>query len=222
MRKAALLTAFVLVVAACGGSSEADTTTSPVVPTTTAAVTPTTETPPPDTTSPAVPDPTTTESSTSSDVRFVITSVSLGTLSKVVIENIGGEVGSLGGHWLCQAPSYYELPDVELAPGQAAAISTGGDIFVPPPDAIAIDEIASIGILRSTGGEVALYFGADFSSSDDILSYVEWGSPRHTRSVPAVAAGIWPDGGFVPTTEDTGAILATQIPATDPTHWTSG
>ena len=69
--------------------------------------------------------------------------VSLGDLGQVVIQNVGGEAGSLGGLWLCQRPLYYEFPDVVLQPGESAAVSVGGNIFVPPPGAIAIEGIAA-------------------------------------------------------------------------------
>jgi hypothetical protein len=148
--------------------------------------------------------------------------VSLGVLGKVVIQNVGGEAGSIGGLWLCQRPSYYEFPDIVLQPGESAAVSVGGDIFVPPPDAIVIEGIAAIGPFDPASGEVGLYSKRAFEDPSAILSYVEWGNSGHGRSATAVSAGIWPDGGFVPTTADSGAILATTIPSTDPTHWIGG
>jgi hypothetical protein len=148
--------------------------------------------------------------------------VSLGVLGQVVIENVGGEAGSLGGLWLCQRPSYYEFPDIVLQPGESAAVSVGGDIFVPPPGAVPIEGIAAIGPFDPADGEVGLYKERAFDNPAAILSYVEWGSSGHGRSATAVSAGIWTDGGFVPTTADSGAILATTIPPTDPTHWIGG
>ena len=148
--------------------------------------------------------------------------VSLGVLGKVVIQNVGGDAGSIGGLWLCQRPSYYEFPDIVLQPGESAAVSVGGDIFVPPPDSVVIEGIAAIGPFDPASGEVGLYSERAFDSSSAILSYVEWGNSGHGRSATAVSAGIWPDGGFVPTSADSGAILATTIPPTDPTHWSGG
>lgn len=220
MRRIAPVVALAVTIAACGGGSGANTTPATATTTTTAGTT-TTESEVPETTTPPAPE-TTTAPDDSSGARFAITEVSFGSIAKVVITNVGSEAGSLGGHWLCQAPSYHELPDVELAPGQSAAISGGGDIFEPPAGAIAIEDPAKIGSLNASGGEVALFLGADFADPDDIVSYVEWGNAGHQRSVAAVGAGIWPEGGFVETTEDTGAILATLIPATEPDHWTSG
>lgn len=220
MRKLATATVLILVVAACGGATASSTTTNAAPATTaeagatatTASVADTTASAPETTTAPA----------TSSGARFAITVVSLGVLGKVEVENIGDASGSLAGYWLCQRPSYFEFPDVELQPGEVASVSVGGDIFVPSPGAIAIEEVARIGPFNPENGEVGLYEGGDFSDADAIRSYVEWGNSGHGRSEVAVEAGIWPEGGFVPTTADTGAILATVIPAVDPTHWTSG
>jgi len=205
----------IIVLAACGGSAtEVTTSTSGVV--STAAASATTTTPASATTQV----PTTTP--TVSAGNFALTIVSLGVLGNVVVQNVGGEAASLGGHWLCQRPSYYEFPDVVLQPGETAAVSVGGDIFVPPEGAIVIDGVAAIGPFNPESGEVALYFGSDFNNPEGILSYVEWGSSGHGRSQMAVAAQIWPEGGFVATTADSGAILATSIPATDPTDWMGG
>ena len=71
-------------------------------------------------------------------------------------------------------------------------------------------------------GEIGLYNSNSFGSADAIVSYVEWGSSGHGRSATAVEAGIWVSGGFVPTTVDSGAILASRTPPTDPSHWVGG
>ena len=219
MRKLTGSIVLLVVVAACGGSTTGSTTSASASAATTQAEAVTTATAAPTTAS--APDATTT-APVSAGAQFAITQVSLGVLGQVVIRNVGSEAASLAGYWLCQRPSYFEFPDVVLQPGESAAISVGGEIFVPPEGAIVIDEIAAIGPFDPASGEVGLYLGSDFSSPEAILSYVEWGSSGHGRSDTAVSAQIWPDGGFVPTTADSGAILATTIPATDPSHWIGG
>ena len=216
MRKLAGWTVLTLAIAACGGTTADSTTTlAPSVgPTTTSVESASTTS--------ATPDTTTSAPAVSSGATFAITMISLGDLGQVVIQNVGDGPGSLGGLWLCQRPSYYEFPDVVLQPGESAAVSVGGDGLVPPPGAIAIEGIAAIGSLDPADGEVGLYQERAFDSPSAILSYVEWGTSGHGRSATAVSAGIWPDGGFVQTSADSGAILATTIPATDPTHWTGG
>jgi hypothetical protein len=205
-----------LIVAACG--TEGGTATTDSEPTTT--VTPETTTSTAGATTSAPAEETTTTTPPVSGARFVLTSISLGDGGMVVITNIGDEAGSLAGHFLCQRPSYFAIPDVEVPAGGFVAISTGGNAFVPPPGAITIDEIAAIGTLKPVDGEVGLYTSALFGSATDIVSYVEWGSSGHGRSSVAVEAGIW--SGFVQTTADSVAILANTLPASDAAHWDVG
>lgn len=142
----------------------------------------------------------------------------------IVITNIGGGPGNLGGHWLCQQQDYYEIPAVELEPLESVAIDAGGQDFSPPPGAKTVDEVATIGDLRPSDGEIGLYRSNDFESSDAIVSYVEWGASSHGRSSVAVAAGIWSEGSFVATDGSSTSILAVLLPAEDPQDWeiTSG
>lgn len=222
MRKVVGIVAVILVAAACGGSSDTATTLAPTDSTAPAGDTTTTAAIDPTTTLTA--ETTTTASAAPSGATFAITQVGLDVLGQVVVQNVGSEPASLAGHWLCQRPSYWEFPDVELQPGESAAVAVPGrdDIFGPPSGAIAIEGVASIGSFDPTSGEVGLYSSGDFGSPEAIVSYIEWGNSGHGRSGTAVSAGIWSDGGFVATTEGTGAILATQIPPTDPSHWTTG
>lgn len=156
--------------------------------------------------------------------EFVLSTVGLGGLGEVIVQNIGSEPGSLAGYWLCQRPSYYEFPDVTVPPGESAAVAVTGrdDSFGPPSSAIEIEGIADIGPFDAANGEVGLYLGNDFSNPDAIVSYVEWGSSGHGRSETAVSARLWPAGGFVETSAETRAMSATVLPPTDPAHWTAG
>ncbi len=216
MRAQVTLVALTLIVAACGTAGETATTaeTEPITtvrPETTSSTLATTT---------SAGSETTTSAASVSGAQFVLTSVSLGSGGMVVITNIGNATGNLGGYFLCQLPSYFAIPDVEVPPGQSVAISTGGSVFVPPPGAITIDAIATIGPLNPADGEVGLYNSAIFASSDDIVSYVEWGSPDHGRSSVAVEAGIW--SGFVQTDADTVAIFANVVPPTSAADWDVG
>jgi len=221
MRKLTGSIVLLVVVAACGGSTTGSTASTSASVATTQAETVTTAEAAAAPTTATAPDTTTTAPAPTS-AQFAITQVSLGVLGQVVVRNVGSEAASLAGYWLCQRPSYFEFPDVVLQPGESAAISVGGEIFVPPEGAIVIDAIAAIGPFDPASGEVGLYLGSEFGNPESILSYVEWGSSGHGRSETAVSAQIWPDGGFVPTTADSGAILATTIPATDPSQWIGG
>ena len=217
MRKQSLLVAALLFAAACGPATTTSTTT---LETSTTTASPATATTPPGSTATDQTDPTTTtEGSTGSGAQFVISSVSFGTGAMVVLTNVGSEAGSLAGHFICQRPNYWAIPDIEVPAGQSVAIGAGGSVLLPPPGALTIDDQAAIGQLSAGGGEVALYDSNSFGSSGSILSYVEWGSAGHQRSSVAIAAGIWPSGGFVATTTDSTVILANTLPATEPDSW---
>ena len=94
--------------------------------------------------------------------------------SKVVpITNTGDQPYDLSGHWICQRPTYAELPSEVLEPGATYDASLGG--------------------FSADGGEVAVYTSNSFGSSDDIVSYVGWGSGGGRQGV-AEGAGIWSGG----------------------------
>ena len=105
----------------------------------------------------------------------------------VIITNVGDASGNLEGHFLCQRPSYAQLPDLELGPGESVAISLGGDVFLPPPGVKTIDAAVFVGNLDAAGGEMGLYLDQSFGDADSIVAYVEWGSTGHGRSETAVA-----------------------------------
>jgi len=223
MKRLVAAVALILAVTACGGSdSDAPTTTaaSGQATTTTAATT----TAPADSSDAPADTTSTTVATPTARAQFAIVEVGLGPLGQVFIQNVGDAPGSLGGHWLCQRPAYHELPEVELQPGDIAQVFVTGhdELFGPRAGVIAVDGIASTGAFNPESGEVGLYNSNDFGSADAIVSYVEWGSGGHGRSDTAVEAGIWTSGGFVATTADSGAILATTTPPTDPAHWFGG
>ncbi|MFQ5523219.1 MAG: hypothetical protein ACE5F5_06530 [Acidimicrobiia bacterium] len=203
-----------LVIAACGGVATTTTPAATSPPTTQATAT--TEAPETTTTTAGT---TTTEAAEAPGPQLVLSSLNLGDNGMIVVTNVGTEAGSLSGYFLCQRPNYFALPEVTLEPGQSFAISTGGSVFLPPPGAITSDELATVGTLSPTGGEMGLYSSSDFNSPSAIVSYLEWGSSGHGRSSVAVEAGIWPAGGFVPTAEDTSFVSANTLPATEPAHW---
>lgn len=98
-----------------------------------------------------------------------VTSVDFGAAT-AVLSNAGEEPIDLSGHWVCNRPSYAELPAVVLAPGEETEIGIAG--------------------VNADGGEVAIYSSDAFSSSTDIVVYVHWGTGGGRASV-AEDAGIW-------------------------------
>ena len=235
--RASLLMAVVLVIAACGDDDTAPTTGAPA-PVTTAApttaspvettaappvvtVAPATTTAPAPTSAPTTPPPPPTEAPAPSAV-FAVTFVTMSPAGQdLVITNIGDATGSLAGLVLCQFPTYADLPDVELAPGEFVGVNLGGTVFLPPPGAKDTFRV-NIGTIKPADGEVALYVGRDFGNSDTIVDYVEWGSSGHTRSSVAVGAGIWSTGDFVATTTDSTFLFAAVLPSDGSEDWEAG
>ena len=216
-----LLIALALTAAACSGTDDATTTSAVAAGTTPSSVTTSTTQAPASTTSEA---PTTTSSTAdapAAGASFAITTVTYGAAPMVVITNVGSAQGVLSGQWLCQRPLYFAIPDVELAPGEQLAISLGGDAFLPPPGAKTIEGAARLGAVDPSSGEMGLYSSASFDSSDAIVDYVEWGSAPHGRTTVAVNAGIWPAGGFVPTTDSTIGTSADNAPTSAPEDWST-
>ncbi len=218
MKRIALLMALVLVVAACGDDEAGDTTTTQAATaTTTTAATVTTsdedvteDTMAEDMTEDTMAEEDMTEEMTVEGAIFEITSVTFGA-PMVVITNVGTEAGNLGGHWICQRPSYQELPAIDVGPGESVAISLGGSVFLPPPGTLTIEGQFNIGGISASSGEIGLYSTNSFGSADAIVSYVEWGDTGHGRSGTAVEAGVWDDGGFVATTDATAGIQQDTI-----------
>ena len=220
MRAKVTLALMALLVVACGGSTASTTTAEPAGSvTTTTGIAPTTTTQAPTTTAGET---TTTQASAVSGPKFVLSTVTFGAGPMIVITNIGDESGNLGGHWLCQRPSYWEFPSIEVPAGQSVAVSTGGSVFLPPPGALVIETQASVGGLEPEDGEMGFYERRSFDDSTAILSYVEWGKSGHGRSSVAVSAGIWSSGAFVETNADTISLFASALPATSPDDWATG
>ena len=138
----------------------------------------------------------------------------------VIISNLGTGPGSTAGYWICQFPSYYALPAVDLLPGEKLAVPLGVD---PVPDLIGVVAIADvslpIGEVTTRDGELGLYSDNTFNSSDAIVDYVEWGMTGHARSDVAVEAGIWETGGFVEVPDETLAVVAEAFPTLGPDDW---
>lgn len=119
------------------------------------------------------------ESEAALESPLQVTSVDF-TSGVATITNTGHQSYDLKGHWICQRPTYAELPDEVLEPGATYEASLGG--------------------FDAGGGEVAVYTSDSFGSSEDIVSYVGWGSGGGRQGV-AEDAGIWSGGTVQPSGE---------------------
>ncbi len=237
MRNLAIAAVLMIVAAACGDTA---TTTAPTAapPTTgppatsaptTSTVVATTALPPtttlPVTTTAAI--TTTTTTTMPGEAEFAITQVVFGENGYVAITNVGAGAGDVAGFWLCNRPSYVELPSVVLEPGQFVWVATGDGAAL---DASAAGAVAvtpangRIGRFANTGGEIALYAGNSFADATAIRDFVEWGPPgglpRAGRGSVAVEAGIWNAGDIVEVPTDAIGIAATSIPSAGESDWT--
>ena len=194
-----LVAACLLVAAACSGESTISTASTTSVPATSAAATTTTA--PPSTEAPTSTAATTTTVAPVTTVpppegataAFAITQVQFGDGAFIQLTNIGTASGDPGGHWLCQRPLYYEVPSVELGPGQSVWIAADSTDLQSVGDVAAVfDAEGGLGDIGTDTGEVAFYLTRDFGNQSAIVDYVEWGEPGHGRSSVAVNAGIWP------------------------------
>ena len=172
MRRAIpLVVALTLVASACssGSSDDSAVDTPATVSSPTSSPTPTS----------VVPDTTTSEASAGGEASpLVIVAVDF-EAGLIVIRNDGEGDYDLTGHWICNRPTYSELPGEVLGPGTIIEIDT-----------------AAVG-LDADSGEIALYKSSEFGSADDILRYVQWGTDSHGRTAVAIAGGVWQVGDFV-------------------------
>ncbi len=198
LRLLAALFAFLMIAAACGSSeNNASAPDDPgVTPNGTADVAdpeptdpPTTQTIPPEAT--AVPD-------------LQINVVEFGDDGYVQIVNLGDEDVDVAGFRLCQFPNYLEL----------ATVIDGGVIGAGETVQIAASHV---GGLDPSGGEAALYTRPEFTSSDAIFGFVQWGTGG-ARSEVAAEAGIWPSGASVTPDPQFNSIELFGDPA-DPEAW---
>lgn len=143
----------------------------------------------------------------------VISAVSLtGDDATVEITNTGDTTVNLDGWFVCNFPAYWGIPAVEIAPGASltfhagAGTDTATDLFAG----------GAFGSLDGSGaGEVALYSGSNFTSSELMQSYVAWNGGGLRKGV-AQAAGIWGDTDI---TAEAGALLDNSLDGTGAEAW---
>ena len=161
---------FTLAAASCGDDDTPSNDDAPDSPET--ADTTTTSTTLPGTTAP-IPE----EGQALVDLQLSV--VEFGDAGFVELANVGADDAELAGVHLGQDTTYVDLATVADAPSVAA----GGTVQVPAD---------AIGGLDVAGGEVALFNGADSTSADAMMSYVQWGEGGFPGAAVATEAGLWP------------------------------
>lgn len=227
-----LITAFVLLAASCGGDTDSTTTTTPTsseatsttalsdASTTTVVAEATTSSTAAPTTSATTAPTVTTTTVADGDPAIRIDEVVFAGEPYLIIANRGTGRGSTAGHWICQFPSYYELPAVDLQPGERLAVPLGeGEAPQLVGIVATVDVTTPLGSIASHDGEIGLYSSNAFNSAEAIVDYVEWGFPDHARAEVAIAAQIWTQNGYVEVPAEMLAIVAQAFPTTGPEDW---
>ncbi|MCP3973738.1 MAG: hypothetical protein GY720_04515 [bacterium] len=223
-----LITALVLLAASCGGNTDTTTTppTSSEATSTSAASDASTTTAVTESTTSSTAEPTTSATTVTTttlaegDPAIRIDEVVFAGEPYLIIANRGTGGGSTAGHWICQFPSYYELPAVNLQPGERLAIPLGeGEVPQLAGVVASVDVTTPLGSVTGHDGEIGLYRSNVFNSADAIVDYVEWGFPGHARSEVAIAAQIWTQNGYVEVPAEMLAIVAQTFPTVGPQDW---
>lgn len=157
------------------------------------------------------------------EAAFALTQVVFGEHGYVEVANYGGMPGDPGGHWLCKEPDDFQIPSVELEPGEALWVAAGdgqaqqGSVGIDTEAVIPAE--GELGTFDRESGEFGLYGEPTFDDPAEAVSYVEWGESSHGCSQAAIQAGVWVEGGFVAIGPDSFGIVATTTPPLMPDHW---
>lgn len=128
---------------------------------------------------------------------FAINEVGLGPNGFVAMTNFTDTPASLAGLYLCQGSACSELPDVVVAAGETVRIAVG--------DGVGLEGVvathATLGELRPSDGEIALYASKELDDPRAMLVYFQWGSNPHDLTQTAIDAGLWVEGGYGPSSQ---------------------
>ncbi|MTB52537.1 T9SS type A sorting domain-containing protein [Lewinella sp. W8] len=97
-------------------------------------------------------------------------------------------------YWLCNRPTYQQLSQMTVE---------CGSLMIQPGEYLVVSGFTGF---NAVDAELGLYTTNEFSNSDAIVSYLEWGSAGHGRSATAIAAGIWMADFFVTAPTETQSI----------------
>ena len=122
---------------------------------------------------------------------FYISEVVFGQDGYAVVTNGASVSADPAGLFLCQFPSYPEVPAGQLDPGESARVPA-----------------SELGELKPESGEVALFLRPEWENPDAIAGYVQWGTTGHKREEPAVAGGVWEQDSFVVAGDASGLIAS--------------
>jgi hypothetical protein len=129
---------------------------------------------------------------------FTINELGLGSNGFVALTNFTDVPASLADLYLCQGVECFELPDVVVNAGETVRIAVGdGDGHEG-----VVATHATLGDLRSSDGEVALYVSQELENPQEMLTYFQWGATPHDLTQIAIDAGLWVEGGYGPSSQN--------------------
>ena len=116
-------------------------------------------------------------------IDIVINEVSYGTEKWIELFNNGSDTFDVSGLWLCLGPNTY----VQLGNSPAAGASN------LQPNSYVVYSYSNL----SDSGGLGLYSSNEFTNSDAIIDFVQWGAAGSARESVAVAANQWTAGEFI-------------------------
>jgi hypothetical protein len=125
---------------------------------------------------------------------FAIYEVGLGPDGYISLLNFTDVAISTGGLTLCQGSDCFALPDVEVPAGETARVTVGDGEGL---EGVIATE-ATLGELRSSDGEIAIYASQTYDDPKAMLAYLQWGSTPHDLTNVAVEAGLWFETSYAP------------------------
>jgi hypothetical protein len=95
---------------------------------------------------------------------------------------------------------------MDVPAGSAVRIAVGDRTGLEPGVATG----ATIGELRPSDGEIALYASQMVNDPKAILAYLEWGTTPHDNTQTAIDAGLWIKGSFAPSSDHAKRLYRTE------------
>lgn len=129
---------------------------------------------------------------------LAIHEVGLGPEGYISLTNFTSVPVTTKGLYLCQGADCFALPEAVIKPGSAGKVAVGTGEGMEG----VIARGATIGALKQSDGEIALFASDKFDDPQAILVYLQWGSTPHALTELAVKAGLWIESGYAPTSKN--------------------
>ena len=126
---------------------------------------------------------------------LAINEIGLGPEGYISLTNFTNVPVTTKGLYLCQGKDCFALPDAVIEAGETGRVAVGEGKGLEN----VVASKATIGELKPSDGEVALFASDKFDEPKAMLVYLQWGSTPHALTKLAVEAGLWIETGYAPT-----------------------